>query len=109
MTTKHLLKLFYFPNWLKNQVESGYFVNETAAIQEEMKAYSDEGFTLRDDFKSPIFMPIMLPAPNTLGELNENITRNSITDIGICETVNGYSMRATYKVFKISKYAYFSS
>ena len=100
MTTEQLLKLFYFPNWLKHQVEAGHFANETAAIQEEMKTYSDKGFALREGFKSPIFMPIMLAAPHTLGELGENITRNSITDMGICETVNGYSMKATYKVAK---------
>ena len=107
MTTEQLLKLFYFPNWLKYQVEAGNFANETAAIQEELNTYSDEGFALRDDFKSPIFMPIMLAAPYTLGEYSETITRNSITDIGICETVNGYSMKATYKVGEAMKYAHF--
>ena len=98
MTTAQLLKLFFFPDWLKYQVEAGHFVNEKDAIEYELSIFAEKEFTLRDDFKGPAFMPIMLPDPYTLGGFNLNITRKSITDIGLCETVNGYSMKETYKV-----------
>ena len=72
-----------------------------------MKTFSDEGFPLREEFKSPIFMPIVLADPYNHWVNTDNLTRHSITDIGICETVNGYSMKATYKVIKSSNYAKF--
>ena len=72
-----------------------------------MKKFSDEGFTLREEFKSPMFMPIVLDDPYTHWVYTGNLTRHSITDIGICETVNSYSMKATYKVIKSSNCAQF--
>ena len=102
VTTEQLLKLFFFPDWLKYQVRAGNFTNPEEAIREEVKTYTDKEFTRSDDFKSPKFVPILLPAPYTLWELGKDqgkdLTRHSITDIGICETVNGHSMKATYKV-----------
>ena len=68
-----------------------------------MKTFSDEGFPLREEFKSPIFMPIVLADPYNHWVNTDNLTRHSITDIGICETVNGHSMKATYKVMIFDK------
>ena len=107
VTTEQLLKLFFFPDWLKYQVRAGNVTNLEDAIREEVKTYTDKEFTRSDDFKSPEFVPILLPAPYTLWELGKDqgkdLTRRSITDIGICETVNGHSMKATYKVMIFDK------
>ena len=103
VTTEQLLKLFFFPDWLKYQVRAGNFTNAEEAIREEVKTYADKELTRSDDFKSPKFVPILLPAPYTLWELSKDLTRHSVTDIGICETVNGHSMKATYKVMIFDK------
>ena len=99
VTTEQLLKLFHFPKWLKHMVQKGKFANYSSAVQEELMPYLDAGFELREDFREPTFMPLIMGCDGGCSsESLPLITHPSITDMGLCETINGQSIAETFKM-----------
>ena len=97
VSTEGLIKMFEFGLWSERMVRKGKFATLSDVIKAEISIYETDGFGLRDNFQAPVFPKVVL---NSSHADHMKSIKSSLTDMGLCTTVNAKSVGATYDVVK---------
>ncbi len=93
---EELFRLVNFGRWVEFKQEEDPVLTLEDLITKELDVYISRRMKPRLQFVEPHFLPMILQFPTNNREL-EAKSETVVTDHGICETVNGNSVRETFK------------
>ncbi len=92
---EELFRLVNFGRWVEFKQEEDPVLTLEDIVNKELDVYISRRMKPRLKFQEPTFLPLILKFPTNNAELEKN-SETVVTDHGICETVNGNSVRETF-------------
>ncbi len=93
---EEILHLVNFGRWVEYKQEEDPVLTLQDIITKELDVYISRRMKPKLKFQEPNFLPLILQFPKNNPELKAN-SETVVTDHGICETVNGNSIKETFE------------